>query len=238
MTRILLQSDQPILSIGMEYLFSSVEGLRLERTCSRPADLASVMADQEPDILLLDLTPEVSIDFLAELRSSAPNCRVVLWVNEISTEMAFQALGLGVRGIVRKCLPPASLVESLRKVQAGELAYDKELTDSFFAARRVVLTRRESQLVSLISQGLRNKEIATALQISEGTVKVYLQRLFAKVGVKDRLELALFGLKNFASARSVGAESSRLSEPAPAGIRSVVITPPANPAGSAQRVYF
>jgi DNA-binding CsgD family transcriptional regulator len=60
----------------------------------------------------------------------------------------------------------------------------------------VALTKRESQLVALLSQGLKNKEIASTLQISEGTVKVYLSRLFQKVGVKDRFELALYGLKN------------------------------------------
>jgi DNA-binding CsgD family transcriptional regulator len=60
----------------------------------------------------------------------------------------------------------------------------------------VALTKRESQLVALLSQGLKNKEIASTLQISEGTVKVYLSRLFQKVGVKDRFELALYGLRN------------------------------------------
>ncbi len=74
--------------------------------------------------------------------------------------------------------------------------FEKALTDSIMSARRYSLTRREGQLVSLLSQGLKNKEIATALTISEGTVKVYLSRLFQKLGVKDRFELALYGLKN------------------------------------------
>ena len=68
--------------------------------------------------------------------------------------------------------------------------------DSFLSAKRIALTKREGQLVSLLSQGLKNKEIASMLLISEGTVKVYLSRLFQKVGVKDRFELALYGLKN------------------------------------------
>jgi DNA-binding CsgD family transcriptional regulator len=81
-------------------------------------------------------------------------------------------------------------------VNDGELWFEKALTDSIMSARRYSLTRREGQLVSLLSQGLKNKEIATALNISEGTVKVYLSRLFQKLGVKDRFELALYGLKN------------------------------------------
>jgi DNA-binding CsgD family transcriptional regulator len=69
-------------------------------------------------------------------------------------------------------------------------------------ARRYSLTRREGQLVTLLAQGLKNKEIATSLNISEGTVKVYLSRLFQKLGVKDRFELALYGLKNLAPGAS------------------------------------
>ena len=60
----------------------------------------------------------------------------------------------------------------------------------------MVLSRREGQLITLLSQGLKNKEIAFTLKITEGTVKVYLSHLFQKVGVKDRFELAVFGLNN------------------------------------------
>ena len=66
----------------------------------------------------------------------------------------------------------------------------------------------QGQLVSLLSQGLKNKEIATTLMISEGTVKVYLSRLFQKVGVKDRFELALFGLKNLTTGDGPAAKGS------------------------------
>jgi DNA-binding CsgD family transcriptional regulator len=120
----------------------------------------------------------------------------VLWVRSISTELAYQAMELGVRGVLRKTLAPDLLLKCLTKVCEGELWFDKNLTASFLSAKMVALTKRESQLVALLSQGLKNKEIASTLQISEGTVKVYLSRLFQKVGVKDRFELALYGLRN------------------------------------------
>jgi DNA-binding CsgD family transcriptional regulator len=117
-------------------------------------------------------------------------------------------------------------VKCLQKVQAGELWFEKALTDSFLCARRVALTQREGQLVSLLSQGLKNKEIATTLMISEGTVKVYLSRLFQKVGVKDRFELALFGLKNLTTGQiPVGDKGHRAS--AMPGLRSLVLERPA-----------
>jgi DNA-binding CsgD family transcriptional regulator len=67
---------------------------------------------------------------------------------------------------------------------------------TFLEGHAIQLSRRESQLVALVSSGLRNREIADTLGISEGTVKVYLSRLFLKVGAKDRFELALYGTRN------------------------------------------
>jgi DNA-binding NarL/FixJ family response regulator len=146
-------------------------------------------------------------------------------VNSISTELAFQAMGLGVRGILRKTLPTELQVKCLQKVRAGELWFEKALTDSFLCARRVALTQREGQLVSLLSQGLKNKEIATTLMISEGTVKVYLSRLFQKVGVKDRFELALFGLKNLTTGQIPVGDKGRRPSSMP-GLRSLVLEKP------------
>ena len=135
-----------------------------------------------------------------------------------------------MRGILRKTLPTELQVKCLQKVQAGELWFEKALTDSFLCARRVALTQREGQLVSLLSQGLKNKEIATTLMISEGTVKVYLSRLFQKVGVKDRFELALFGLKNLTTGQlPVGEKGQRLGASAMPGLRSLVLDRPLEP---------
>jgi DNA-binding NarL/FixJ family response regulator len=88
------------------------------------------------------------------------------------------------------------IVKCLQRVHQGEFWFEKALTDSFLLSTCIPLTKREGQLVLLLSQGMKNKEIATELLITEGTVKVYLSKLFQKVGVKDRFELALYGLKN------------------------------------------
>jgi DNA-binding NarL/FixJ family response regulator len=73
---------------------------------------------------------------------------------------------------------------------------EQSLSTALLNAQRVTLSRRQSQILALLVQGLKNKEIATHLGISEGTVKCYLTKLFEKVGAKDRFELALFGLRN------------------------------------------
>jgi len=128
---------------------------------------------------------------------------MVLWVREVSTELAFQAVEHGVRGILRKTLPEETLLKSLELVAQGGLWFEESLRAGVQAARAITLTKRESQLVGLLSQGLRNKELASMLMISEGSVKVYLSRLFKKLRVSDRFELALYGLKNLPHAAPV-----------------------------------
>jgi DNA-binding NarL/FixJ family response regulator len=207
MTRILLYSSEPILAQGLAAVLNGNPDLRLVGISNSTDGLGIALETEKPDILLMDLTSDVSFQLLRELKKRADSCKMLLWVNGISTELAFQAMGLGVRGIVRKTLPAETLIECLRKVHQGELWFEKSLTDSMLSARKVTLTRREGQLVTLLSQGLKNKEIATVLCVSENTVKVYLSRLFQKVGVKDRFELALYGLRN------VAAGQGRLDQP-------------------------
>ena len=238
MTRILLYSDEPILAKGLESVLRQVEGFDLLPICGTVSTLMEQISQGMPDLVLMDLTPEITFAVLTEMKHTMMNSKIVLWVNSISTELAFQAMGLGVRGILRKTLPTDLQVKCLQKVQAGELWFEKALTDSFLCARRVALTQREGQLVSLLSQGLKNKEIATTLMISEGTVKVYLSRLFQKVGVKDRFELALFGLKNLTTGQlPVGEKGQRPGPGAMPGLRSLVLERPAERAETPTRAF-
>ncbi len=196
MANVLLCSDEPILAEGLSRILAGAGGLDLISFCPGIEDLRGQMELHQPDLLLVDLSAGVTFAVLAGLHEVAAQAKIILWVHSISTELALQAMSLGVRGILRKTLPTETLLRCLTRVNEGELWFEKALTDSIMSARRYSLTRREGQLVSLLSQGLKNKEIATALTISEGTVKVYLSRLFQKLGVKDRFELALYGLKN------------------------------------------
>jgi len=230
MTRVLLYSDEPILAKGLESVLRQIEGFELLPTSNTLSSLMEQITQGAPDLVLMDLTAEITFAVLSDMKHAMNRSRIVLWVNNISTELAFQAMGLGVRGILRKTLPTELQVKCLQKVQSGELWFEKALTDSFLCARRVALTQREGQLVSLLSQGLKNKEIATTLMISEGTVKVYLSRLFQKVGVKDRFELALFGLKNLTTGQlPVGEKGQRIGASSMPGLRSLVLDRPLEP---------
>ena len=150
----------------------------------------------QPDVIVLDMNSEFDLGFLRAIKRQSPDSRAVLWIESISTELAFQAFNLGVTGIINKTLSPDEFVQDLRSVSQGNIRIEPELMDAIIMAKTVKLTKRESELVMLVAQGLKNKEIGAELNITENTVKAYLSRLFQKLNVKDRLDLALYGLKN------------------------------------------
>ena len=210
MTRLFLYTDEPVLARGLEGVLQPAGDIRLVSTCADTTRLVEEMDRECPELLLMDLKPDVTFGVLIEIQRRFPSTKIVLWVRTISTELAYQAIEHGIRGILRKTLPPENLLRCLQMVADGGLWFEETLKASFHSIRTISLTRREGQLVSLLSQGLKNKEIAATLFISEGTVKVYLSRLFHKLGVKDRFELALYGLKNMPAG-----ESTVLELPAP-----------------------
>lgn len=196
MAKVALYSEQPVLSKGFAAVLSQVPELDLVCICTSSSRLSGTVTLTEPEVLVVDWNSEISLSDLVRIRSEAPSCRIVLWVHSISTELAGQTMRLGVHGILRKTCTAEVTITCLRKVAAAEYWFEEALTESVREATQVSLTPRETELVGLLAQGLKNKEIATALSISEGSIKVYLSKLFRKVGVKDRYELALHGLRN------------------------------------------
>jgi len=194
--RILLHTTAPVLARGFELLSSQDEDLEAFSSDGDIPQLIRTMEERAPDVVLLDTPNQVDFGVLSELGRQRPGCPVVLWVYTISVEMAHHARRLGVRGVLRKDLADEFLLRCLRKVAAGELWFDRALLNSMIQVREVRLSPRERQLMRLIAQGLSNKELASQLIISEGTVKVYLAKLFRKVGVHDRYELAMHGLRS------------------------------------------
>lgn len=195
--RVLLYTTVPIIAKGFTVVLSAVPDFDLVGVCTSIGQLPQTVAVTAPNLLVVDVDEQVSYEGLLELRRAMPaGCKVVLWVQSITPELAYQMMRLGVRGILRRTLGSDVMLKCLQKVCEGECWFEETLTASFLNIRTVRLTRRESQLISLISQGHKNKEIADALFIAEPTVKIYLSRLFRKVGAKDRFELALYGLRN------------------------------------------
>jgi DNA-binding NarL/FixJ family response regulator len=195
---VLVHCQHPVLTLGIQSLFekSGDRGdLKVVVTsgAERTIELARAI---QPDVIVLDINAEFDLGFLRTIKRQAADAKVVLWIEGISTELAFQAFNLGVAGIINKTLSPDEFLQNLRAVAQGSIRIEPALMDAIVMAKTVKLTKRESELVMLVAQGLKNKEIGAQLNITENTVKAYLSRLFQKLNVKDRLDLALYGLKN------------------------------------------
>jgi DNA-binding NarL/FixJ family response regulator len=206
MLNVLLYTTQPILVLGLASALEESD-CRLASVCSGTRELIEALARTRFDVLLVEATPELSTEMLVEIKAAAQGAPIVIWVDPVSTEFVAQALSLGVRGVLRNNLSLELQVRCLEKVGAGELWVEKEMVANLLCTKRIVLGGRERQLATLLAQGLKNKEIGYRLGLSEGTVKVYLSRLFQKVGASDRFALALYAIEHVLDNRCSSAGS-------------------------------
>lgn len=192
MNRVLIFTDQPVLGRGFQDTLAA-GGFQVILGSDPAAHHSEAFDSQGPDLVLLDLTGEFTFETLAQTHARMPGHNLVIRVGPMSRELIFQALECGVRGILPLQLAPERLVQSLERISRGEVVI--EVTDAGFdnaGEKRVNFSDREKQVVELLAQGLKNKEIAAAMNLAEGTVKVYLSRLFKKTKVRDRFELMLY----------------------------------------------
>jgi two-component system nitrate/nitrite response regulator NarP len=189
MSKVLIVSDQPVLLGGFQCVLGE-RGFDVA-TCGTPAAPIEATSSAQPDLVLMDLTAGLTFGDLTEVNGRLPGCPVVLWTESIPLDMVFRALEFGVRGIVERSSSPEHLADSLTRVAGGEMQIGfVPGRDSHPQRRQASLTPREREIVTLLRQGLRNKQIAADMGITEGTVKIYLFRLFNKLGVRNRFELA------------------------------------------------
>ena len=198
MSRILLADDHPMIRTAIEVLLRN-SAFELAGTAATADEALRAVPVLDPDIVLLDLQmPGGSgIELVRNLRSNGDRRRLVILTAAIDDRTLIEARSLGVEGMVLKNSDPSYLLDCLEQVDAGSTWTDPELAErleqigqpSGRAGRR--LAPRERELIKFVRQGLRNREIARELGVTEGTVKAYLHEVFDKLGVKNRTELAI-----------------------------------------------
>ncbi len=199
MSRILLADDHPMIRTAIEVLLRDTS-YEIAGTASSGEETIERVGEVRPDILLLDLNmPGGSgMDVVRRLHANGGGPNVVILTAAIDDASLIEAGSLGVKGMVLKNSDPAYLLECLDRVRTGGTWIDpelnartQELTEAYGEKRRPSLAPRERQLIRFVRQGLRNREIAKELGVTEGTVKVYLHTVFEKLGVSSRTELAI-----------------------------------------------
>ena len=199
MKRLLLADDHPMIRNAIEMLLRDT-GFEIVGMTGTGQSTLEAMERLKPDIVLLDIQMPggTGIEVLRRLRSARSAAKVVLLTAAIDDGALLEARALKVQGIVLKNSDPAFLLDCLESVAAGRSWLDPELkarARQLAAApsrgRPVPLAPRERELIAFVAKGLRNREIAEQLGVTEGTVKVYLHAIFEKLGIGNRTELAI-----------------------------------------------
>ena len=218
--RIVVADDHPIFRDGLCKLLALEDDVEVVAQAQDGRQVLEVLHQLEPDILLLDLKmPGLDgLQTLQRLQVAKGKTRVIVLTASDDKNEFVQAMKLGTSGIVLKQTATDQLIKSIRKVHAGEIWLDSHTTAAVirqFVANedaapppqplsgapprereRSPLSQREREIVALVAQGFKNKEMAEKMFISEQTVKNHLHNIFDKLGVSDRLELALYAIHN------------------------------------------
>lgn len=201
MTRVLLAEDDPLTLAGIEVLLAR-SNFEVVATVNTGAAALDALGSARPELLILDNSmPERSgLDVLRTLRNRGDNRPIILLTGGINDQVSREAMQLGVNGIVIKATAPRDLLTCLETVVQGRRWLDQEVMQRAMelamspdtdADPLDTLSTRERAVASLVQRGLRNKEIAEELGLTEGTVKVHLHKVFEKLSVRSRTELIL-----------------------------------------------
>jgi two-component system, NarL family, nitrate/nitrite response regulator NarL len=211
--RILIADDHPIVRDGLKKLLLLEDDFEIVGEAGDGREVLDKVQELDPDVLLLDLRmPNLDgLSALQALQQTNKRTRVIVLTASEDKNEFVQAMKLGCSGIVLKQTAPDLIVKSIRKVNAGEIWLDSHTTAAVMrqfqtgteasggssgakGRERSPLSAREREIVALVAQGYKNKEMAEKMFISEQTVKNHLHNIFDKLGVSDRLELALYAI--------------------------------------------
>jgi two-component system, NarL family, nitrate/nitrite response regulator NarL len=207
--RVIVADTQAIFRAGLRKVFALEDDIRVVGQAETLAQTQSAVAKFTADVLIFEaaLTPN-PVDAVAELLRQHPQLRMVVVTPNADEDLTLELFRRGAHGIVSREVEPELLVECLRKVVAGDTWLDTQAVRWVMEAYRnqnsrpsgsrpkVQLTPKETLIVSCVTQGMKNKEIALRVGTTEQVVKNYLRKVYDKLGVADRLELALYCLNH------------------------------------------
>jgi two-component system, NarL family, nitrate/nitrite response regulator NarL len=199
--RVSICDTQPVTAEGVRTLLSGSQDMLFEEVTDSLAQAMDLVRRSQPDVLMLDKAFGIQaiLEWLTELKANDFATGVVIWGVSVTEAEALRFLQAGARGILRKTASISVVTACLKTVALGRSwMEDCVFRDSARADRypRSELTSREQQVLELVEQGYKNKEIALDLGIRPGTVKIHLKHIFEKTGVRGRYGLALNGLKD------------------------------------------
>jgi len=207
--RIILADSQAIYRVGIRKIFAIEDDLRVVAQADSVENLRAAVERFPTDIVLLEgglLTGTVNV--IPDLMRIAPDVKLIVQAVSSDENHTVELYRRGVRGIISRSISPDLLVRCVRRIAAGETWIDNQSINWVIEAYRAQaaalvsprtqprLSPKEMAIITCITQGKRNKEIAFQLGTTEQVIKNYLRKIYDKLGVSDRLELALYCLHN------------------------------------------
>jgi len=207
--RVIVADTQAIFRAGLRKIFALEDDIRVVGQAESFDQTVTAIQKFSADVVIFEalLSPNPA-DAVSDLLRQNASCRLVVVLQEPDQEMTLEMFRRGAHAIVSREIEPEMLVECLRKVAQGEPWLDSRAIGWVMQAYRtqgvrptgsrakVSLTPKESLIVSCVTQGMKNKEIALRVGTTEQVVKNYLRKVYDKLGVADRLELALYCLNH------------------------------------------
>jgi DNA-binding NarL/FixJ family response regulator len=209
--RVLLVDDQELLRRGLRMVLEEQPGLVVVGESANGDEAVRATAALDPDVVVMDVRMPIldGVEATRRITAQHPRSRVLILTTFDLDEYAFAALRYGASGFMLKDVPPAELAHAIRTVAAGDAvvapsltrrlldAYADRLPDLRGPAEELpgalaLLTERERQILTEVAGGLSNAEIARKLYVAEATVKTHLGRVLAKLGLRDRVQAAVF----------------------------------------------
>jgi DNA-binding NarL/FixJ family response regulator len=214
--RVLIADGHPIVLEGLRSVLNQQSSIQVVGEAADGMEAIEKAVSLDPDVVMMDLRmPRVDgLTVLRSIHTRAPRSKVILFSGADNKDEFVEAMKLGCSGILSKESSISLIERSIAKVYAGEIWLDSNTTAAVirqFASpaefpppanngkssrERAQLSQREREIIILIAQGYKNKEIAEKMFITEQTVKNHLHNVFDKLGVSDRLELALYAIHN------------------------------------------
>jgi len=197
--RVLIVDDHGVVRAGLEQLISTFDDVEVVAAATGGSEAVDIALAQQPDVVLMDLEmPEVDgVEATRRILAERPATRIVILTSFSDRERILRALDAGAVGYLLKDAEPAELARGIAAAARGESPLDPRAARTILTVRsesgpREALSEREREVLTLLAQGMANKEIARQLGISEKTVKAHLTSVFRQLGVTDRTQAALW----------------------------------------------
>ncbi len=205
--RIILADSQAIYRVGMRKVFALEDDIRVVAQAETLANLYAALVRFPTDVVFIEgALISGTVDSIPELVRRAPEAKIIVQVSESDESNTVELYRRGVRGVVPRSISPDLLIKCVRKIADGETwidnqsiswvieAYRSQATTLTNPRTQPKLSKKELAIISCITRGMRNKEIAYQIGTTEQVIKNYLRKVYDKLGVSDRLELALYCL--------------------------------------------